>query len=69
MNIMKTDSTDFHSCLFFTPKTSRIFCSGVFKVLKLNNLLVLIFQIYSLFWFVGGVILINISLFFYQVSV
>lgn len=48
MNIMKTDSTDFHSCNVFTLiKTSTVFCSDVLEVLKLpnNSLLVLIFQI------------------------
>lgn len=52
MNIMKTDSTDFHSCNFFTlMTTSTVFCSDVLEVLKLpdNILLVLIFQIYYLF--------------------
>lgn len=55
MNIMKTDSTDFHSCNFFMLiKTSTVFCSdggGFLEVLKLlgNSLLVLIFQIYYFF--------------------
>lgn len=52
MNIMKTDSTDFHSCKFFTLiKASTVFCSDVLEVLMLpdNSLLVLIFQRYYLF--------------------
>lgn len=52
MNIMKTDSTDFHSCNFFMLiKSNTVFCSDVLEVLKHpdNSLLVLIFQIYYLF--------------------
>lgn len=51
MNIMKADSTDFHSCnSFMLTKTSTVFCSSVWKVLKFpnRNLLLLIFHIHYL---------------------